>query len=207
LLIGFCCIESKTDKLLNNNVLIKALIKRYQLECLNCGDMYNFYFRSIFILVVACFFNSASFGNVVFIRDTTDCLEISGVVTKDGKPQTEVTVKLWLENEPLATIDLKKAFKFKFVLKKDANYSIIISKPGFITRIVSVSTKLPKDASTESLFRFYFELELVSEKENHDPFYEDFPTAHITYNTKLDAFENDDKYSQNIKKAMIKKNK
>jgi hypothetical protein len=167
--------------------------------------MKTFLLKRTLLIVFFGFFASASFGSIIAKQDSMDCLEISGMVTINGKPQSDVMVKLWFENEQISTIDLKKQFKFKFILKKNAAYSIIVSRPGFITRLVSISTKLPNDVSTESLFRFYFELELIPEKDSKDPFYADFPTANISYNPLKDAFENDDKYSKNIKKAMLKK--
>jgi hypothetical protein len=138
-------------------------------------------------------------------RDSTDCLEIAGMVTINDKPQTDVKVQLWLGNEKIDSLDLKKEFKFRFILKRESVYSIVVSRPGFLNRIVSISTKLPKDVSTESLFRFSFEMELIPEGGAQDPFYADFPSANISYNPVIDGFENDDKYSKNIKKAMLKK--
>ena len=143
--------------------------------------------------------------SVLSKRDTMECLEITGMVTINEKPQSDVTVQLWLENAEITKIELKKEFKFKFFLKKNAAYSIVVSRPGYLNRIVSISTRLPMDVTTEDLFRFNFEMELIPETAAKDPFYTDFPTANISYNPVLDAFENDDKYSKNIKKAMLKK--
>ncbi len=138
-------------------------------------------------------------------KDTSECLEISGFVTKDGKPQKDILVKLWLENEEVANLDIKKQYKFKFKLKRSSTYTIEVSKPGYVTRLISVSTKLPPEASEDNMFRFSFEMELLEQSNKLDPYYSDFPSAFISYNSKLDGFQNDAKYSQNIKKVIYTK--
>lgn len=137
-------------------------------------------------------------------KDSLECLEISGMVTKGGKPQGDVVIKLWHENEEEATINIKKQNKFKFVLKKGSVYTIQVTKAGFITRLVSISTQLPPGTVIETLYRFYFELELVEEKNDLDTYFIDFPSAYISYDSTIDGFQNDSKYSSYIKKAIYK---
>lgn len=134
-----------------------------------------------------------------------ECLELSGLLTKDGKPQTGATIQLFLENKEIASLTIGKQSKFKFKLRKDSYYTLVIRKPGYVTRYIGVSTKIPPETPLDNLFRFHFEMELISERVKLDPFYADFPVAIISYDSKIDGFQNDNRYSTRIKKYMVKK--
>jgi hypothetical protein len=136
------------------------------------------------------------------------CLEILGIAMDSGnKPIDGVEVRLFRENNELEWTEITSVVyhEHSFIFKLEANeyYTIEISKPGFVTRSVGISTRIPDNISLKQLFRYEFEVELFREKKVSDDYYLDFPVALISYDSKRDVFDNNSAYTKHIK-SMIR---
>ena len=136
--------------------------------------------------------------------DSKVCLEIIGMaINEKNEPMDEVSVKLFQENEEMECVEVTCVnyhdHNFVFNLNSDKYYTIEISKPGYVTRLVAISTTLPQDVNPEPIFKYAFDIMLYKEKKGVEDYYLDFPIALIGYNSKHDVFENHDAYTQHIK--------
>lgn len=148
----------------------------------------------------------AGTGNTGVVMDTT-CLKIKCIAITNGKPLDGVNAKLYKENEEMEMIEVTSVshhnHDFFFNLVKDSYYTIEVSKPGYITRIISISTKLPVGVKADPIFEYEIELEMHKEKQVVDDYYLDFPIALIDYDPVKDVFVSHGKYTAYIK-AKIK---
>jgi hypothetical protein len=139
--------------------------------------------------------------------DTNLCLEIDGkILNADEGSDGQCTIELIHSNIVIASTVLKDGKKkFKFILKKNTNYMIRISKEGYISRLVSVDTKL--DEGDTDFYSFAFETKLLkevaSQRLNKDLL--DFPIALIYFDAKKDCFDYNREYTSKIKKDLAMK--
>jgi hypothetical protein len=139
--------------------------------------------------------------------DDTVCLKIKGLAICEGKPLDGVNAKLYKENDEMEMVEITSvshhSHDFFFNLAKNSYYTIEISKPGFITRMISISTKLPAGVKADPIFEYEIELEMHKERQVADDYYLDFPIALIDYDPVKDVFVSHGKYTAYIK-ARIK---
>ncbi len=142
-------------------------------------------------------------------NDSTICLEVIGIAVHKTEPLDGVTIKLYKENEELVWEQITNIpyhdHSFSFSLLRNSHYSIEVSKDGYISRLVSIDTRLPDDVQVKAAnkFIFEFEVDLVKEIKMKDDFYVDFPIAIISYNSNTGVFENHDDYTKHIKEKII----
>lgn len=123
--------------------------------------------------------------------DTLECLEITGTFDGTVKDFGGVyTAKLIRDNKVIETEVLKVKKKFDFILKKNLLYAIRVEKEGYISKTISISTKIPPGIEVRRLYEFTIETNLLSKDlEGHfDDDDVDFPVALISYNKKCDCF-------------------
>jgi hypothetical protein len=145
-------------------------------------------------------------GNPVKMDSTEykECLEIVGItIGENNEAINGVHVKLYKENDELEWTEITNVsyhdHNFSFRLNANENYTIEVSKPGFISRSVGISTMLPNTVSLNPIYRYEFEVELFKEKKGVDDYYNmDFPVALISYDKKNDVFNNN-AYTKHIK--------
>lgn len=138
---------------------------------------------------------------------TPDCLEICAQAVWNGEAQKGVTMVLYCGNEEVMRIDSTEFSKVYFTLKRDRNYTVQISKDGFVPRLVSISTYVPSSVPLKPIFRFEFEVEMLEQVKGEDNFYIDFPVALVSFNKSKDCFEHSRKYTSRIKREIAKENK
>jgi hypothetical protein len=134
----------------------------------------------------------------------TVCLEVLGIaLDSDDQPVDGVEVKLFQENSELEWTEITNVkyhdHSFFFRLEANQYYTIEISKPGYVSRSIAISTAIPSSISLKELFRYEFEVGLFKEEKNMNDFYFDFPVALISYNPHRDVFDNNFKYTKHIK--------
>ncbi len=138
----------------------------------------------------------------IISMDTT-CLKIKCLAISEGKALDGVNAKLYKENEEMEMMEITSvshhSHNFFFNLMKDSYYTVEVSKPGYVTRIISVSTKLPRGVKTEPIFEYEIKLEMHKEKQIADDYYLDFPIALIDYDPVKDVFVSHGKYTAYIK--------
>src|SRR6185295_826397 len=135
------------------------------------------------------------------------CLKIQGLAMSKGQPIDGVNAKLYRENEEMEMVEVTSvshhSHDFFFTLDKNSYYTIEVTKPGYITRMISISTKLPSAVKIEPIFEYQIELGMHKERVGVDDYYLDFPIALIDYDPVKDVFVSHGKYTAYIK-AKIK---
>jgi len=161
-------------------------------------------FLGIILISSACYANDPVKKKSL---SSNECISIIGIaVNEKNEPIEGVEIKLYKENEELEWAEVTTVayhdHNFKFVLDVNQYYTIEISKPGYLKRLVAVSTNLPSNVSITPLFIFEFDIVLSKEKKGTDDYYHDFPIAIISYDLKSEVFENNNKYTDHIKKKI-----
>ena len=136
--------------------------------------------------------------------ESKKCLEVVGVAIDQKNAQLNgVQVTLFKENDEMEWVEITSVtyHEHSFLFSLDANeyYTIEVSKPGYVTRSIGVSTALPKNVSMKQMFKYEFEVSLFKEQQGIDDYYLDFPVALISYDSKHDVFDNNNKYTKHIK--------
>jgi hypothetical protein len=138
----------------------------------------------------------------------TSCLEVTGKFDESMKSlEGKYSVKLMRDNKVVEEQNLKVNKGFKFVLKRDVQYTIKIEKEGYIPRLLSVYTKIPEKSDLNELFKFHFETNLIDQAFYYrfDDDDIDFPIALVSYAKKCDCFEYNKKYTQELMSRLINK--
>lgn len=138
-----------------------------------------------------------------FYNDSLICLEVNGIALSNKIPLDGVNVRLFMENEEMELIEVTSVehhdHSFTLKLQKNSYYTIEISKPGYLTRLVSISTNLPKEVKIKPIFTFEFEVDMPKEQTVADDYYLDFPIALIDFDSKKGVFVSHGKYTAHIK--------
>lgn len=156
------------------------------------------FFRKL--LLVAILVLSAVFA---FAQGTAPiCLKVKVKPTVDGRQERGVTVRLYKGNNEEIRVDSTNRKGVVFMLERNQQYTVELSKAGRFTRRVSISTELPDGYGTGPVFRYMMSVDLPSSLDLGDDFYMDFPIALIRYNEKKDRFEHSKSYTAHIKAKM-----
>jgi hypothetical protein len=159
-------------------------------------------FSIIFFLAIQSTFVYAQKKNAK-LTDSI-CLQVIGLATEKNIPIDGAIVKLYKENEEMQWEEITSVVyhehSFLFDLNKNSYYTVEVSKSGYVTRSVGISTTIPNDLVIGDVkFTFEFEVELFKEKKGMDDYYLDFPVALIKFNNAIGKFEYDSKYTKHIK--------
>ena len=136
--------------------------------------------------------------------DSLICLEITGnIINLGNKPSDTFKVELIYFNTVINNEIVNVGKPFKCELKKNAIYTIRISKAGYIPRLISIYTKLPNE--NNYLYTLDFETELIEEHKSGKLNAEalDFPIAIIYYDDKANWFYFNEEYTSNIKRSIF----
>ena len=136
-----------------------------------------------------------------------DCLEVCAQAMLDGEAQTGVTVRLYCGNDEIMSIDSTEFKKVYFTLKRDKHYTVEVTKEGYVPRLVSISTFVPKSVPLKPIFRFEFEVDMLKKIKGQDNIFIDFPVAIVSFNSSKECFEHSRKYTTRIKKEIARAEK
>lgn len=141
-------------------------------------------------------------GQKTAIYDSHSCLHVKGIVNNDEDSQ-DCIVELIGPDKAIDTVMLAQGNeKFEFILKKNSDYLIRISKKGYLNKTVAISTHI---LMLESEIHFYeFELSLMKETEiaKLNKNLANSPVALVRYNYQSEAFEHNAEYSAFMKKEL-----
>lgn len=157
-----------------------------------------------FFFLVSCF-KSITAGTAA--KDTSRCIEIDGIVGNASLAKgEECLVELICFNTVEESVVLKNGKKrFKLNLKKNAFYTIKMSKKGHVTRTIIIDTRIT--GSDYENYSFSFETKLPGESEitnlNKDQLNQ--PIALVYFDAKKDCFVYDKEYSSRLKKEIVSK--
>lgn len=157
--------------------------------------------RSLLFILFISFFTYT--GAQPLVNDTADCLAVVGTFN-NKKNVKNVWAYLFLENQVIDSVETYTKKGFAFILKPNRKYSILISRTGYYSRLVSISTILPPGVLPEPVFIFGFKCELLKQKNKVDDYWLDFPIAQVAYDPESKIFEYDKKYTQTIKEELLK---
>jgi hypothetical protein len=125
--------------------------------------------RLIIILFIFTIINTSAISQNE-MADNAVCLELVGVPMLKNTLVDSVDVVLYEEKNDKEMIKIANVITqedyFVFNLKRDSHYTILISKPGFSKKMISISTKLPKRVLPEPIFKYRIEIELNKEEKN-----------------------------------------
>lgn len=122
-------------------------------------------------------------------------LEVLGSVMLDGKGVEGAEIKIKKGNEEVDKVVTSNGGKYILNLDLNAEYTIIFSKTGAISKSVMVDTKVPPSAVT-TVFSFKFKIDLFKQVEGVDAGDKlDKPVAKIGYSELYEDFDYDQKYS------------
>lgn len=135
--------------------------------------------------------------------DSSDCLKVKGrILNLKSKTDKHYTVELITSEGVVDSMRLKDGKQFRFYLKKNSYYAIRIRKAGYLDRVVSIYTDVPKDSEDEFDFRFDTELIAVEDAKKLNKDALDFPIAVVFYHEKLKCFYHCEKYTTDIKRKI-----
>jgi hypothetical protein len=135
------------------------------------------------------------------------CLEVTGLAVNHlNVPLDSVSVRLYKGSEEIDWMDLTAVphheHRFKYSFQTNEYYTIEVSRPGYISRRIAVSTELPEELELDPIFHFTFDVELIPESEKLNEFYTDFPIAIISYDKKTQVFNISQGYTRHIKNKL-----
>ena len=135
--------------------------------------------------------------------DTSACLEIEGKILNAGDGDGACLVELIGTQNTLQSLILKDGKKkFTFQLHKNQNYTIRLSKKGYISKLICIDTRINK--AYEDLYLFAFDTKMVSlvesDKLNKDLI--DHPVALIYFDVRKDCFDYNKAYTAKMKKEL-----
>jgi len=130
-----------------------------------------------------------------FINPTFSQVEFMGyLMDEDSKKITNVTIKLYQQNQLIETKSYSK--KFTFDLELERYYTLELFKEGFIPKRIAISTFEGSKGSEP----FMFVMELLKERKGVDNSDLDFPSALIEYKKNRGEYTFNNTYSKSVKK-------
>mgnify|MGYP000896961882 CR=1 FL=1 len=138
-------------------------------------------------------------GKLVDRRDQAQgwYVPVHGQVLADGKKTDGYTLFLYKDNVELGRLESDKRGRFELELDIDATYALRITKAGFQEKLLTIDTTLPKDLVSYPDYECTASLQRTASP-NVDPFYTDFPSAIIRYNSELGGFYHSETYLTHI---------
>jgi len=134
-------------------------------------------------------------GKLVDRRDQAEgwYVPVHGRALVDGKSTDGYVVHLYKDNQKMGEIASSKKGRFELELDLDQSYTIELVKEGFVNKYIYLDTSLPKDLVQYPAYECTVGLEKKAAS-NIDPFFGDFPSAIIRYNTELRGFYHSEHY-------------
>jgi hypothetical protein len=136
-----------------------------------------------------------------FLAKAHDIPLISAEATCKGVAMKDLTVRIYRASDLVIEIPATEKKKIFFSLQENSNYTIVFSKPGYITRSISVDTHIPEEMITGPVYSFEFELGMLEEDVALNTYYLDFPIALVGFNKKTERFEYNHGYTDKIRKG------
>ncbi|MDQ3101832.1 MAG: hypothetical protein M3R08_10635 [Bacteroidota bacterium] len=159
--------------------------------------------RSLHIIcIILCLFTVRSAfaqGKLVDRRDQAQgwFIPIHGEILAQGRKLGKMEVIIYRDNIELGRLNTKKNGRFELELDIDQMYTIRVLKNGYQEKLVLVDTSLPKDLVDYPDYYCFIDL-LPVNVQNIDPFYTDFPSAIVRYNTENGGFYHSENYLTHI---------
>ncbi|MBI2269309.1 MAG: hypothetical protein HYU69_03020 [Bacteroidetes bacterium] len=148
--------------------------------------------------------NSGTDTSKMVVMRNVKCLDVIVKASEKTHSLSDITLKVYLGNE--VVFEINNISRKKISLNVNEHYTIEVSKEGYFSKLVSVSTFMPSDADLDDGYVYEYDLDfdLVKQKKGIDTYYMDFPIALISYNGIKDKFDYSRKYTKHIVKEIRK---
>lgn len=139
-------------------------------------------------------------------EDSIDnCLLVKLSTKSNGLFLNNVKITIFLKNEVVYSQALNtEMIENRFILKRDNQYTLQVSKDGYYTKWVCINTALPEDLVLieDFLYESKIELELFKQDKSIHSFYVDLPIAIYSYNQQLNQFKYIEEYTNDMEKTL-----
>ena len=156
--------------------------------------------KKLLIVFVLLVLTHSGFAQVYPIKESITkpniCLELKGKIPH--KKDAPYKVELIYYNTVIDSLMVNNRKGFTFELRKNAYYTIKISREGYLPKLVSVDTHLPESRYNKGYYKFEFTTDLFKEGKMYSDAFE-FPITIVSYNRKNREFDYNEKYTSNIK--------
>lgn len=125
-------------------------------------------------------------------------LEIIGAVKDGVKGMPDVKVTLMKDNKVVRHVSTNSGGKFNFSFDANADYLIIVSKDGFVTKSIAFNTRVPSEAGPT--WDFDFIVELFRDMPGLDKGVYRNPVAKVYFNKAINDFDYDLDYAMDFQK-------
>ena len=140
-------------------------------------------FNGLKVWMMAIFIASSAVVSANGGKD--DCLKLTVIPKVNGKADTESYVKLYYAGQSVVLWNSSARVKNHFILQKNRDYTVVISKAGFPDKVINISTKLPEGYDSVELYTYKMEVELPTiKKPAHIT-----PQTTIAFNKEKNAFD------------------
>ncbi|MBL4658292.1 MAG: carboxypeptidase regulatory-like domain-containing protein [Flavobacteriales bacterium] len=159
--------------------------------------------------VFSCLLSFATLLAVaVSVDDDNWTIKVNGKITEDRAKLEGAVVSLIKNSRLMQEVVTSGNGKFVFVLKAGNNYEIEVSKPGYVRKSITFSTKsVPAKNVGQGFPEFPIEFVLFLEVEGVNATVLEKPVGRIFYSALTDDFTIDMEYNQSIKADINQLNK
>lgn len=160
-------------------------------------------FALLATIIIFCTTNAkADGGSKTISYDKNSCLHIKGIVDNDNDYR-DCFVELISPNKTIDTVVLSQGNEnFEFVLRKNCEYTIRISKKGYLSKTIAINTQILTLESEIHFFEFDTFLIKDAEVAKLNKTLINAPVALVSYNYQLESFAPDSHYTELMKKEM-----
>lgn len=140
--------------------------------------------KTIIIFITTILFSIHGFGQIIFT---------GFIVNENNKKLTNLEIKIYEDNSLIFSEITARKFSYNLWLNK--YYTIEISKKGYYTKRIAVSTL----ASRYDVDPYECNIELIKKRDGLDESWFDFPAAIIEYKQQEGGFSHNTYYSETYK--------
>ena len=131
-----------------------------------------------------------------------DCyVELTGTVTSANYIR-DASVTIYRDSTFYLSGKTNRSGKCKIKLPLNERYTIVFSKPGFVSKKISINTRIP--VSKKGIYKFFYTVYLFEEIQGLDISILNLPVAIVTFNNFMNQFDYDYNYTVWINKDIEK---
>ena len=159
---------------------------------------YKHYYKQI--IQLGCSFLFLFFSLAVYPQGNKFVVPVKFIIEDGNLDGAKVTV----QKTPGGTKNLPGDKKFNLELEFNADYTITFSKPGYVTKKITINTKAPDDRIKQGSEPYPFDVSLFKQYEGVNIIVFNQPIAKIAYSPENDDFDYDVDYTKPIQSALKK---
>ncbi|MCK4661449.1 MAG: hypothetical protein KAT68_01180 [Bacteroidales bacterium] len=99
----------------------------------------------------------------------------------------------------IETVNMKRSGNFSFELEYGSIYILSFAKANYVTKKISINTKIPSNVNSSAGYEFDFEVSIFKQLSGVNTMIFNQPVGKIMYNAMMDDFDYDTDYSKTIR--------